>query len=96
MRLFANPPGRELCWQFLTRHWPEIKKRVPPLMVSRLVESTPSLRDPKFAKEVARFFKKNPVAEAARSLKQALEIFRLNAELRRRTAPGLTRWLAER
>jgi hypothetical protein len=33
------------------------------------------------------------VPEAKRAIRQALEVFRLNAELRRRTAPGLTRWL---
>jgi hypothetical protein len=29
-------------------------------------------------------------------VRQALERFRLNAELRRRTAPGVARWLARR
>jgi len=96
MRLFGNPPGRDLCWRFLKKHWKEVRGRVPPLMISRLVESTPSLRDSQYADDVARFFKKNPVAEAARSLKQAAEIFRLNAELRRRTGPAIGRWLAER
>ena len=96
IRLFANPGGRDLCWRFLTKNWAEIRRRIPPLMISRLVESTPSLRDARYAREVASFFKKHPVAEAARSLKQALEIFRLNTELRRRTAPGLAAWLSTR
>ena len=34
-------------------------------------------------------------AEARRSLKQALEVFRLNADLRRRITPGISRWLGE-
>jgi puromycin-sensitive aminopeptidase len=93
LRLFANPLGRDSSWRFLTRHWTAIRRRVPPLMISRLVDGTPALRDPRYAREVARFFRAHPVAEAARSLKQALEIFRLNAELRRRAAPGLERWL---
>ena len=38
----------------------------------------------------------HPLPEAARALRQALERFRLNAELRRRTAPGVARWLAPR
>jgi puromycin-sensitive aminopeptidase len=93
MRLFANPGGRDSSWRFFTRHWGAIRRRIPPLMVSRLVEGTPALRDPRYAREVARFFRAHPVAEAARSLKQALEIFRLNTELRRRAGPGLDRWL---
>jgi len=94
MRLFANPAAREAAWRFFTRNWKAIRRRIPPLMVSRLVEATPALREPRYAREVARFFRAHPVAEARRSLKQALEIFRLNAELRRRTAPGIERWLA--
>jgi hypothetical protein len=65
-------------------------------MISRLIESTPMLREPRYAREIARFFRQHPVAEAKRALRQALEVFRLNAELRRRTAPGLARWLAQR
>ena len=96
MRLFSNPAGRQPAWRFFTRNWRAIRKRVPPLMISRLVESTPSLRDLRYAREVGRFFRAHPVAEARRSLKQALEIFRLNAELRRRVTPGLSRWLSAR
>ncbi|MBI2962376.1 MAG: ERAP1-like C-terminal domain-containing protein, partial [Deltaproteobacteria bacterium] len=96
MRLFSNRGGRDACWRFLTRHWKAIRRRVPPLMVSRLVETTPALRDPRYGREVARFFRAHPVAEAARSLKQALEMFRLNGGLRRRATPGIARWLARR
>ena len=89
----GNPAGREAAWRFFTRNWTRIRRRIPPLMVSRLVEATPALREPRFAREVGRFFRAHPVAEARRSLKQALEIFRLNAELRRRITPGIERWL---
>jgi hypothetical protein len=65
-------------------------------MLSRLVDAMPSLREPRYAREVAAFFRAHPLPEAARALKQALEVFRLNAELRKRTAPGLARWLASR
>jgi puromycin-sensitive aminopeptidase len=94
MRLLANPPVRGEAWDFLTRRWTAIRRRVPPLMLSRLVEATPSLREPRYARQVRRFFGRHPLPEAARALKQALERFRLNAALRRRTTPGLTRWLA--
>jgi puromycin-sensitive aminopeptidase len=93
MRLFGNPAAGEAAWRFFTRNWKAIRRRIPPLMVSRLVEATPALREPRYAREVGRFFRAHPVAEARRSLKQALEIFRLNAELRRRITPGIERWL---
>jgi len=96
MRLLGNPAARGAAWRFMTRRWAALRRRIPPLMMSRVVEMTPALREPRYAREVARFFRTHPVPEATRALKQALEVFRLNAELRRRTAPGLARWLAER
>jgi puromycin-sensitive aminopeptidase len=96
LRLLGNPAARADAWTFMTRRWAALRKRIPPLMISRLVEGTPALREPRYAREVAAFFRAHPVPEAARAVKQAIEIFRLNAELRRRTAPGLARWLAGR
>jgi len=96
MRLLGNPAARGAAWRFMTRRWAALRRRIPPLMMSRVVEMTPALREPRYAREVARFFRTHPVPEATRALRQALEVFRLNAELRRRTAPGLARWLAER
>jgi puromycin-sensitive aminopeptidase len=95
MRLLGNPAGREPTWRFMTKRWKELRRRVPPLMISRLVEALPELRDRRYAREVRTFFARHPVAEAARAVRQALEVFRLNAELRRRTGPELTRWLAQ-
>ncbi len=80
----------------MTARWGKLRKRIPPLMISRLVESTPSLRDPAYGRAVASFFRKNPVPEAARSLRLAIEVFGLNAELRKRTAGPVERWLANR
>ena len=65
-------------------------------MLSRLIEATPALREPRFATALRGFFATHPVPEARRALKQAAEVFRLNAELRRRTAPAVERWLAGR
>ena len=96
MRLFGNPAGHEKAWTFLTRRWPTIRKRIPPLMLARLVDATPALREPRYAKAVRAFFQAHPIPEATRALKQAQEVFRLNAELRRRVTPGLRAWLGER
>jgi puromycin-sensitive aminopeptidase len=93
MRMFGNPVGGEAAWRFLTEHWKAVRERIPPLMLARLVDATPALRDPRFAKEVAAFFRANPLPEASRALKQSLEVFRLNAELRKRVTPGLARWI---
>jgi puromycin-sensitive aminopeptidase len=93
MRLFGNPAGRERAWTFLTAKWSTLRERMPPLMMARLVEATPALREPRYATSVRRFFRRHPLPEASRAIKQALEVFRLNAALRRRTAPQVARWL---
>src|SRR5262249_16656790 len=94
MRLFGNPAGREDAWRFLRRRGTAARKRIPPLMLSRLVEATPALRSTRHAREVRDFFRSHPLPEATRAVRQALERFRLNAELRRRTAGDVARWLA--
>jgi aminopeptidase N len=96
MRMLANPAGQRQAWAFLTRKWTALRKRLPPLMLARLVEATPALREPRYAREVRAFFAAHPLPEATRAIRQALEVFRLNAELARRAAPGLERWLAAR
>jgi len=94
MRLFGNSGGRDEAWRFLKKRWTVLRRRIPPLMLSRLVEATPALRDPRYAREVRDFFRTHPLPEAARAVRQALEVFRLNVDLRKRTAPALARWLA--
>ncbi|MGH7855953.1 MAG: ERAP1-like C-terminal domain-containing protein, partial [Candidatus Binatia bacterium] len=96
MRLFSNPAARKETWRFLQKRWTALSRRIPPLMISRLMESLPGLREPRYAREVSAFFRSHPVAEASRALRQALEVFRLNAELRKRTGPALSRWLEAR
>ena len=94
IRLLGNPHASARTWKFVTAKWGALRRRIPPLMLSRLVEATPALREPRYATEVRTFFAKHPLPEAARAVKQSLELFRLNADLRKRTAPGLARWLA--
>ena len=96
MRLLGNPFARLDAWRFIQKRWSALRKRVPPLMLSRLVDAMPALREPRQAREVAAFFRRHPLPEAERALRQSLEVFRLNAELRRRTAPGVAEWLERR
>src|SRR5262249_3141 len=93
MRMFGNPKGREEAWRFLRRRWTALRKRIPPLMLARLVEATPALRTARHASEVRAVFRSHPLPEASRALRQALERFRPNAELRRGTGGGVGGWV---
>ncbi|GAG16165.1 unnamed protein product, partial [marine sediment metagenome] len=46
IRLMANPAARERTWAFIKRRWPRLRKRIPALFASRLVDSTPNLLTP--------------------------------------------------
>src|SRR6185295_14650500 len=95
MRLFANPAARVRTWQFVQKKWDQDSKRLPPMMISRVVDSTPSLRSREYKQEVAAFFKAHPVPTARRAMQQALERFDLNYEFSRRVAKSLAAWLAK-
>lgn len=92
-RALANRDARERAWAFVKRRWPALRRRLPPMLATRLVEATPSLQTKEYRRDVAAFFKANPLPTAKRALAQALERFDLNAALRHSAAPGLTHWL---
>lgn len=98
IRLFANRDlaARERTWAFVKKKWDAVSRRLPPMMVSRVVDATPTLRTKIHKKDVAAFFKTHPVPTAHRALKQAMERFDLNADFAKRAAKGLRAWLAER
>jgi puromycin-sensitive aminopeptidase len=91
-RLLANRAARERTWAFTKKKWSALRKRMPPMLVTRLVEATPALQTSASKRDVASFFRAHPLPTAKRALQQALERFDLNSELRRREAPGLRRW----
>jgi hypothetical protein len=64
------------------------------MLVTRPIEATPALGTRAARRDVAAFFKANPVPTAARALRQAVERFDLDAELAARVLPELRRWLA--
>jgi puromycin-sensitive aminopeptidase len=94
VRMLGNPAAREAAWAFMKRRWPKLRRRLPPMLVTRPIEATPALGTRAARRDVASFFKANPVPTAARALRQALERFDLDAELAARALPELRRWLA--
>jgi puromycin-sensitive aminopeptidase len=75
VRLLANPVARERTWAFVQERWQQLRPRLPSLLASRLIEATPALLAPRFRREVASFFRTNPVPSGDRALRQALERF---------------------
>jgi uncharacterized protein YbdZ (MbtH family) len=95
-RMLANPAAREATWDFVERRWPRLRRRMPPLLAGRLVESTWRLLTPAHRRAVARFFAAHPLPSGERALRQSLERFDWYRRFRRPAAADLARWLATR
>ncbi len=94
-RLLSNPAARERAWRFVRSRWAKLAKRMPPLLASRLVESTWWLLTPAYRREVARHFAAHPLASGERALRQTLERFDWYRGFRRDAAKELRSWLEE-
>ncbi len=92
-RLLANRDARVSTWSLMKRRWPALRRRMPPMLVTRPIEALPGLGTRAYRREVAAFFRAHPVATGARAVKQSLERFDLNLAFDERAAPDLRRWL---
>ena len=92
-RLLSNRAAREATWRFITKNWKNLSTRLPPMMITRLINATVDLQTLAHKRAVAAFFRAHPVPTATRALKQTLERFDLNHEFRRRVAKPLHAWL---
>ncbi len=92
-RMLANPAARERTWEFIRERWTVLSPRVSPGLASRLVSALPALQKPLYRRQVASFFATHPLPTASRALKQAIERFELDADLRARLVPDLRSYL---
>jgi aminopeptidase N len=92
-RMLGNRAAGEQTWAFIKRRWAALRRRMPPMLITRPIEATPHLGSRAARRDVAAFFRANPVPTGARAVRQALERFDLNLEFQTRAAPALRRWL---
>ncbi len=92
-RLVANRSASERAWAFWKRRFAKLRRRMPPMLVTRPIEALPALGTRAWRRDVATFFRANPVPTGARSVKQTLEQFDLNLAFDARTKDELSRWL---
>jgi puromycin-sensitive aminopeptidase len=92
-RLLQNPAAAPSTWAFMKRRWTKLRRRMPPMLVTRPIEALPALGTRAARREVAAFFRANPVATGARAVKQTLEQFDLELAFAERAGPELSTWL---
>jgi aminopeptidase N/puromycin-sensitive aminopeptidase len=92
-RLLGNRHAREATWATMKRRWAKLERRLPPLLITRPIQATPALGTRAYRREVAAFFRENPVSTGARAVRQALEQFDLELAFDRRAEAELRRFL---
>ncbi|MEY4581487.1 MAG: hypothetical protein RL701_6190, partial [Pseudomonadota bacterium] len=81
------------AFEFLQERWSELRERMTPMLMSRVIEATPALRTDAHRRRLKDFFAAHPLPTAARALLQADERFRLDAAFRKRAIPELRAFL---
>jgi len=71
----------DIAWNFIKENWPTLYKRYSTgFILTRLVKSSTEIfATHPHADDIAKFFEKNPVPAAQRSVKQGLESIRINS-----------------
>jgi puromycin-sensitive aminopeptidase len=93
-RLLGNRAAGEQAWAFWKKRFAKLRRRMPPMLVTRPIEALPALGTRAWRKDVAAFFRMHPVATGARAVKQTLEQFDLNLAFDERAKREIAGWLA--
>jgi aminopeptidase N len=95
-RLLGNRSASERAWAFWKKRFEKLRRRMPPMLVTRPIEALAALGTRAHRKDVAAFFRAHPVATGARAVKQTLEQFDLNLAFDERVKSELRGWLGVR
>jgi len=92
-RLVGNRKASERAWAFWKKRFTKLRRRMPPMLVTRPIEALPALGTRAYRRDVASFFRANPVATGERAVKQTLEQFDLNLAFDERVKSELAGWI---
>jgi puromycin-sensitive aminopeptidase len=79
--VMSNRAGGGLAWEWVERHWDEIRNRLPPGLVARIFEGITSLVDPGVAAAVHAFAATHELPMAGPRVDQLLERMDINVAL---------------
>jgi len=94
--VWVNPAGKDLAWSFVKANWKTFLERYGGGHdLAHLLALASCFTSLKKAKEIERFFKKNPAPGAARTIAQVLEKIRGNAAWLARDQKAIEKHLTE-
>jgi aminopeptidase N len=92
--LLARPASRDAAWAFVQAQWATLTQKLGTFQgLPTIVGALGGFCSTERAAEVRRFFEKNPVRSAQRTVRQAIERIENCAALRERQSSALTSWL---
>ncbi|MBI2021643.1 M1 family metallopeptidase [Candidatus Daviesbacteria bacterium] len=93
--IWMNPKGRDLAWEFVKNNWSNIRENYGGghFLLSTLLQGAEEFVDLSAAKDIEKFFRKNPTPEAARTIAQALEQIYSNVAWLKRDKQGIEKFL---
>ncbi len=93
--VLGNPDGRQLAWNFIRQHWPELEKAGGPFASAQIVGATSMFCDPALRDQVTDFFAAHKIAAAERTYKQSIERINGCVDLKTQQQPQLASWLGQ-
>jgi hypothetical protein len=87
MNVITNTYGRKKIWPWMRNNWKDVKKCYGGGLTShfnKLLGTLPLLADEKIGKEIQSFIAKDPILGSERSVKQMVEMMRINSEFLQR------------
>jgi aminopeptidase N/puromycin-sensitive aminopeptidase len=94
-RVMQNPDGREVAWEFVRSHWPDISRAGGPFRSGDIIGSAGNFCDAEQENQVREFFSSHPTQTSDRLLKQTLEKIDYCVDLKSREEDALSAWLGE-
>jgi puromycin-sensitive aminopeptidase len=84
-RTMNNRLHGHIAWTTIRSRWEEANQKFPINSIIRMVSPVSSLTDPQLVDDVEQFFTEHDIPQATLTLRQTLEMQRVNAALRART-----------
>ena len=93
--VLANRPSRQVAWDFIRQHWPEVEAKLSNYSEGAIIGATGAFCDAAKRDEVRQFFTEHKVPATERALKQTLEQINVCIDVRTHQEPDLRAWLEQ-
>ncbi|MGH9430337.1 MAG: M1 family metallopeptidase [Terriglobia bacterium] len=91
--VMRNPVGRQMAWDFVKSHWPQVKSKLSTWGGAGIIYDTASFCDAHDRDGVIQFFKDHPIPASDRAFKQTVEAINICINEKSQQQSNLSVWL---